>query len=302
MRLTALACLVLVAGLPARAQDKTAIKAVEDKLGTVRFLLRLEDPAGGFAPAPRGKAGLRATSAAARALKYNGEKTPNPDKHAAFVMACFDPATGGFTDAPGGKADVTLTSVGVMAAVELGVPKDRFRKALDYLKDNAKTFEDVRIAAAAVEAWGVKHCPFDLKPWLAVADRELGPTGLAGRTDDALARETASVIAMKLRLGIPRREMVGANQLDDVLQAGQRRDGGFGRGGEAASDLETTYRVMRAFMLMRERPKERAGLRAFVAACRNADGGYGVKPGEPAGVSGTYYAAIVLHWLAEMEK
>ncbi|MBN9524503.1 hypothetical protein J0H58_39315, partial [bacterium] len=250
------------------------------------------------------KPGLRATSAAVRALKYNGQKTPHPDAHAAFVMACFDPATGGFADAPGGKADVTLTSVGVMAAVELGVPKDRFRKSLDYLKANATTFEDVRIAAAAVEAWGVKECPFDLKPWLDIADRELGPTGTAGRTDDALARETASVIAMKLRLGVPRRELVGANKLDDVLQQGQRRDGGYGRGG-AASDLESTYRVMRAFMLMRERPsgtEGRAALRAFVAACRNADGGYGVRPGDPSGAGPTYYAAIILHWLADMEK
>lgn len=300
------AVLALLLAAPAvSAQTAEIEKAIQDKLGSIRYVLKLEAADGGFAPAAGGKPGLRATAAAVRALKYHGQKTPNADKHAAFVMSCFDPVAGGFADAPGGKADVTLTSVGVMGAVELGVPKERFRKALDYLKANAKSFEDVRIAAAAVEAWGVKDAPFDLAPWLDVAKREVGPDGFAGKTADARARDTASVIAMQLRLGVPRRELPGANKLDDVLQAGQRKDGGWGRGGEAASDLESTYRVMRALMLMRERPsgaEGRAALRAFVASCRNADGGYGVKPGDPSGVGPTYYAAIVLHWLADMEK
>ncbi|MND06625.1 hypothetical protein D3C83_281040 [compost metagenome] len=59
---------------------------------------------------------------------------------------------------------------------------------------------------------------------------------------------------------------------------------------------------MRAYMLMKERPKNRAGMRAFIGKCRNADGGYGVKPGDPSSVSGVYYAAIVTKWLDEMEK
>lgn len=298
-----LALLFLAPAAPAQTPDID--KAIRDKLGSIRYVLKLEAPGGGFAPAAGGKPGLRATSAAVRALKYNGQAAVNPEKHAAFLMSCYDPATGGFADAPGGKADVTLTSVGVMGAVELGVPKARFRKALDYLKDNAKTFEEIRIAAAAVEAWGVKDSPFDLGPWLDIAKREVGPDGFAGKTADAQARDTASVIAMQLRLGVPRRELPGANKLDDVLQMGQRKDGGWGRGGEAGSDLESTYRVMRALMLMRERPsgaEGRAALRAFVASCRNADGGYGATPGDPSGVGPTYYAAIVLHWLADMEK
>jgi hypothetical protein len=38
---------------------------------------------------------------------------------------------------------------------------------------------------------------------------------------------------------------------------------------------------------------------AFVEKCRNADGGYGVAPGQPSGVSGTYYAGSIRHWLSE---
>ena len=38
-------------------------------------------------------------------------------------------------------------------------------------------------------------------------------------------------------------------------------------------------------------------LKGFIAKCRNDDGGYGVTPGSPSTVSGTYYAAIVTYWL-----
>jgi prenyltransferase beta subunit len=294
MRLPPLA-LLLLAHPAAPAQTEKIDREVREKLATVRYLQKLEAPAGGFAATPDGKPGLRATSAAVRALKYNGAKVPNPEKHTAFVLSCFDPATGGFADAPGGKVDVTLTSVGVMAAAELGVPKDRYRKALDYLKANAKTFEEVRIAAAGVEAWGVKDAPFDLTPWKDAAREHLKA---AGATDP---REVGSAVALGLRLGgepgQQERKHIAA-----VLTAGQRPDGGWGKAGEKASDPETTYRVMRALMLLKERPADPARLRAFVASCRAADGGYAARPGDPANVGGTYYAAIVLHWLAEMEK
>lgn len=297
MRVAALALVLLVAPA-ARAQTPEIDAAVRAKLDTVRYLTKLEDPKGGFAPAAGAKPGLRATSAAVRALKYNGQKAPNADKHAAFVMACFDPATGGFADAPGGKADVTLTSVGVMAAVELGIPKDRFRKALDYLHAHAKTFEEVRIAAGAVEAWGVKDCPFDVAPWVKTGTAHYREGVEAG---DGAAREVGSATALVLRLG----EKMGQQEravLAGILAGGQRADGGWGKAGEKGSDLETTYRVMRAVALIPSRPGNSARLRAFVASCRNADGGYGVRPGDPSGAGPTYYAAIILHWLTDMEK
>ena len=50
----------------------------------------------GFAGAAgESKSSLRATSAAVRALKYFGGKTPNVDKCRAFVTACHDKASGG---------------------------------------------------------------------------------------------------------------------------------------------------------------------------------------------------------------
>ena len=70
----------------------------------------------------------------------------------------------------------------------------------------------------------------------------------------------------------------------------------FGKEGAKTSDLETSYRITRAFVMLGDRPA--AGkLKEFIEKCHNEDGGYGVTPGAPSSVSGTYYAAILTHWL-----
>ena len=79
-------------------------------------------------------------------------------------------------------------------------------------------------------------------------------------------------------------------------------DGGFGEAKAEVSDLGSTYRVMRALMLLKEKPKDVAALRKFVTSCRNSDGGYGVTAGAPSSMSGVYYATIVSKWLDDMEK
>lgn len=294
MRLSVALVFLLPAAAPARDDAKAA---------TIRWVLALEDPGGGFYLTPKDPRtkvdpvpGLRATSGAVRTLKYLGAEIPNKDRHAAFVLKCLDPKTGAFAE-PGGKPDVTITSVGVMAAAELGIPKEKYAKAMDYLKENAKTFEDVRIAAAAVEAWGVKDCPFDLKPWFKIADDEVNTTPDPNRDP---ARPLGSVSAFILRLGAP----VPANfeRAPATLAAAQRQDGGWGRDGQKGGDIETTYRVMRALMLFKASPKDVKKLREFIASHRNTDGGYSTTPGEKSVVSGTYYATIITKWLDEMEK
>lgn len=300
MRSCLASIVVVLAPSFAVAQTKAIQDTVDARLGGLKFVLAQEDPAGGFRAFPGDPTELRPTSAAIRAIKYLGGKVPNSQKHAAFVLSCYNPQTGGFADKPGGTPDVFITSVGVMAAVELDVPREKFAKALAFLRENAKSFEDVRIGAAAVEAWGVKDCPFDLKPWLAIADKEIGPEGTAGK-DDGIARETASVVAMKLRLGQTERDLVNGKKVDDFLQMGQRSDGGYGRAGAKGSDLESTYRVMRAFVLLKQRPKDRPGMRAFLLKCRNPDGGFGVQPGAKSTVPATYYFAIISKWLDGME-
>ena len=304
--------LPLVFLLPAvsAAQTQEMVDAVERKLAaqkTAKWVLEREAPDGGFylapqepktdaAPAPM----LRATNGAVRALKYlgfpllKGER----EKHAKFVLSCYDPQTGAFSE-PGGKPDVAITSIGVMAAMELGVPKEKFAKAMDYLKANAKTFEEVRIGAAAVEAWGVKECPFDLKPWIELGGKYSYDKGLFRKMSpkDGGAREIGSVGAMIVRLGGD----VQASRTADLLSAGQRDDGGWAKEGAKTSDIESTFRVVRAYTLFKEKPKDVKKLRAFVESHRNADGGYATKPVDRSTMSGVYYATIVTKWLDEME-
>ena len=289
------------------AQTKEMVEAVERKLATLKYIQSLEAPGGGFYVTPPAKsdakpvASLRATNGAVRAWRYLGgdnlgSKFPNKEKHAAFVLSCYDPKTGAFAE-PGGKPDVTITSIGVMAAAELGIPHEKYAKAMDYLKENAKTFEEVRIGAAAVEAWGVKDCPFELKPWRRIANGFAGMDALDAK--DGGARNTGSLVAFVLRLGqdLPR----GAD-VNPIFANGQRDDGGWGKAGEKASDIETTYRVMRALMLLKEKPKDAKKLREFIDAHRNKDGGYATKPGDKSSMSGVYYCVIVSKWLDDMEK
>jgi hypothetical protein len=299
---------LVIAFVPSVALAQAPAAATQKK-ETLKWVIELQDPTGGFYAAAKEpgsdvkpQPGLRATSAAVRAIKYLGGDIPNKDKHAAFVLKCFDPKTGGFAE-PGGKPDVTIASIGVMAAAELGIPKEKYAKAMDYLKENAKTFEDVRIGAAAVEAWGVKDCPFSLKDWARIADdylRSIKPTATRESLRDGESRDWGSVAAFNLRLGL-----LSANTFDDVggfLGQGQRDDGGWGKRGEKPSDIETTYRVMRAFMLLKEKPKDIPALRKFIESHRNNDGGYATKPGDKSSVGGVYYAVVVTKWLDEMEK
>jgi hypothetical protein len=285
---------LLVCVFPAVAAAQ--VPDAQARKDALKWALAQQDPeTGAFKVEPKGKPSLRACNGAVRAIKYLGGELPTPEKVSKFVLSCYDPATGAFAE-PGGKSDVAITAIGVLAAAELGIPKEKYRKAMDYLKEHAKTFEEVRIAAAAVEAWGVKDCPFDLRPWITVAADEAHKKALPPRDE---ARSAGSYAALILRLG----RSLGDNSLvPETLQAGQRPDGGWGKEGEKGSDQETTYRVMRAMYLLKAKPADAARLRKFLLSCRNEDGGFGVKPGEPSSMSGVYYFAIVSKWLDELEK
>jgi prenyltransferase beta subunit len=294
----------------ASAQTKEMIEAIDRKLDsdrTAKWVFSLQAPDGGFYLAPQDpntdaapRPSLRATNGAVRALKYRGFPLlkGERDKHAAFVLKCYDPQTGAFAE-PGGKPDVAITSIGVMAAVELGVPKDKFAKAMDYLKANAKTFEEVRIGAAAVEAWGVKECPFKLDEWVAIMSKFAD--SLPKKVTGDEARDIGSLVACSLRM----REGFNAEERAvavGAIKSGEHPTGGWGKKGEKNADIETTYRVMRTLMMLGEKPKDAKKLREFLDSHRNQDGGYATKPGDKSSMSGVYYATIVGKWLDEMEK
>lgn len=262
---------------------------------TLAYLQKLHHADGGFAPASTARAAspssLRATLGAVRALRYFGGQLADREATRAFCERCFDRETGGFADRPGGKSDVPTTAVGLMAAVELELPLDRYREpALAYLMQHAKGFEDIRIAAAGLEA--IHARPAQATAWLKEIQAMRNSDGTYG-SGSGQARATGGAVVAVLRLG---GEIEQRDQVVAALKAGQRADGGFGKADAAGSDLDSCYRIMRAFAMLKIQP-DADRLRTFVASCRNADGGYGVTPGERSTVSGTYEAGIILHWL-----
>jgi len=276
--------LLLVAPLRAEAPDRS--KAID-------FLVKLQNKDGGFRPsADDEKSSLRATSSAVRALHYLGGELPNRAECVKFVDSCFDKASGGFADVPGGKPDVTVTAVGLMAVAELKMDADKYvGPAVKYLDENARGFEDLRIAVAGFEA--VNRKPAQTEAWIEQIKKEANPDGTFGK-GDGQARQTASGVVILMRLG---QQPLQPTAVLKVLGDGLREDGAYGKADAKGSDLESTYRVLRAFHMLQTMPQGADKIAKFIDSCQNADGGYGVAPGQPSTAAGTYYAAIGTQWL-----
>ncbi len=293
MQLRISLCILLL--LPAVVRSQPADKE------TVKFIQSLQNGDGGFLPAPQDprldqapRSGLRATTAANRALEYFGGELPNKEKVVKYVASCFDEKSGGFADVPQGTPAVVATAIGLMAIVELDMPRKPYQEpATAFLIKNVANFEDARIAVAGFEAVK-KHPPEEvIRKWLEYTSGLANKDGTYGK-GDGKTRDTGSVVAMKLRMGLA---VEGTDALEAALFNGQREDGAFGKAGARGSDLETTYRVVRAIHMLKGNPKDVAKLREFIGKCRNKDGGYGMAPGQPSTVAGTYFAGIIYHWL-----
>ncbi len=276
-------------------------QSADEKQATVRYVHALNLPDGGFIIAAQDpkldqmpRSTLRATSAGIRAIKYFGGELRDKKKTREFVLSCYDAKSGGFADTPGGMPNGTLTAVGMMAAAEV-VPDFEFGAATKYLRANATTFEERRLAVAGMEA--SKKFPKEIDEWFAEVKKSANKDGTYGK-EPSLPRDTGGTVAMFLRAGKDI-SMDERKAVINALQSGQRTDGAYGKGDAKGSDLESTYRVMRAFHLLKSAPKDTKALREYVAKCRNADGGYGVEPGKPSAVNSTYYAGIILHWMAQ---
>jgi prenyltransferase beta subunit len=268
---------------------------------TIAYLQKLQTSTGGFlsmAPKPNIRLAptLRATTTGVRALHHFGGKVPDREAAARFVARCYHADSGGFSDMPGGKSDVFSTAVGLMAVTELKMPAQKYAAAGKFLSANAQSFEDIRIAAAGFEALK-KKAPLREK-WIAEVVKLRNKDGSYGK-GAGLARATGGSVVTLLRLGV---KPAHPETILKFLNDGQRQNGGWGKADNAiASDLETTYRVMRCYAMLKAQPKHVEGVRSFIAKCRNADGGYGVAPGQPSSVAGTYFAGITLHWLQPKE-
>lgn len=290
-----ISALILI--LPALAWCQTP----EQKKATIQWLQDLQCSDGGFVVArddarldqtPKG--GLRATSGVLWALEFFGAHAKDEKAAARFVLSCYDPATGTFSEQPGAKTDVFTTSVGLMVTKRLNLQKSIVvEKSVAYLSAQAKEFEDIRIAAAGFEAANVK--PPIAKTWCSLLQARANPDGSYGKGAEK-ARATGGTVAALLRLGESPADH--RTQALATMNAGQNKDGGYGKDESGASDLETTYRVVRCYHMLAASPPKVEALHGFIAKCRNNDGGYGIQPGKPSHAGATYYAGILLRWLA----
>ncbi len=264
---------------------------------TIDYLHRLQTESGGFLPqadkggAKSGEPTLRATSAAVRAVKYFGGKLKKKDAAAKFVASCHDAKSGGFANMPGGKADVFATAVGLMAVAELGMPMDKYKDdAVKFLSEQAVSFDDIRIAVAGLEAIKAKAPKADA--WLELIQKMQNKDGTFGN-GKAAARDTGGAVVAILRLG---GEVKNKEAVLKILKEGQHPSGAWSKD-DAAPELESSYRVMRAFHMLKALPDDVEAVRTYIEKCRNADGGYSVAPNQESSVSGCYYAAIIRHWI-----
>lgn len=280
---------LIVASIPPGLHAQTA----DEKKTTISYLQSLQTKAGGFRISEKADSpSLRATSSCLRALRYFGGQPRDPEAAKSFVLSCWNRDAGGFADSPGGKPDVILTSVGLMALVELKLPTDKYESpAIRFMTENAREFEQIRMTAAGLES--IKRASPNNADWLSALVKKQNRDGTFGSGKE-IPRETGSVVACILRLG---GKIKDARSIIRALDAGQREDGGFGKSDAAGSDLETSYRIVRTYVMLKARPARSDDLRAFIVKCRNTDGGYGVTPGTPSTASATYFASILLHWL-----
>ena len=281
--LPGLAACLIVAAPVASAQSPP------DLIQSAKYAAGFQNPDGGFAPARGGASTLGATSSATRVLKYTGGAVPDVLGAIKFVKSCVDKGTGGFAPTPGGKADVGTTASGLMALAELKIADDpTVDAAVKFLEANAKTFEEVRIAAAGFEAVKKTSPVFDR--WAKEITDTENPDGTFG-SGDGKARETGGKAVALLRLG---KTLDKKAAIFDYLRSAQKPDGGWSRDG-GPSELDSTYRIMRGFFMAGEKP-DLDRLTALIARCRQSDGSYGAKPAAEGSPGGTYLATILLRW------
>ena len=197
---------------------------------------------------------------------------------------------GGFAQTPGGKPDVVTTAIGLLAAAELKIAdKAMIDDAIAYFGARR---QDVR-GSPDVDRRprGRGRCLARFPP-LGRADRGLRqPDGSFGEgAARAFASGGAGAAILRMGMNLEKRDAVIA-----AIKAGQRPEGAWSKD-DGPPDLSSSYRVMRALYMLKEKPDVEK-LVGFIGRCRHDDGSYSSTPGGPGSLGSTYFATIILRWL-----
>jgi pimeloyl-ACP methyl ester carboxylesterase/prenyltransferase beta subunit len=261
---------------------------------TAAYAAAHQNKDGGFTTKVGQASSLGATNTGLKILLHVGGSVPDMLGCVKYVKSCRD-ASGGFAPTPGGKPDVVTTALGLMAAAELKIADAAMIDgAIGYLGKNAKTFEEVRMAIAGLEA--VHGTSPDFPRWNEQLQAMRNPDGTFGAgPTQAFATGGAGAAILRMGQKLDKRDAVVA-----AIRAGQRPEGAWSKDA-GPPDLPGTYRVMRALYMLGEKP-DVDRLLGFIGRCRQSDGSYATAPGGAGEFGGTYNATIVIRWLRLLDQ
>ncbi|MSR30096.1 MAG: hypothetical protein EXR99_01200 [Gemmataceae bacterium] len=265
---------------------------LEPKKSVQDYALSLENPDGGFlSEKAKEKTSLRATLGAIRISQMEKKSLSSLKAHQKFILSCWK-ESGEFADTPGGKPDLITTVVGLMACKDANILEEKVRKSgVLYLIENAKNFEEVRMACAFLAQ--EKEIAQVREAWSGLVLNHLRQTKTQAKPHQ-LGREMAGALVTLLRLGVAPPMEYG------FTGSWRQQDGGFASANSTQSDMDTVYRVGR-FLHMTQNQTELRKTLPFIEKCANADGGFGPAPGKPSTMGATYQARIVLLWTHSLQ-
>jgi pimeloyl-ACP methyl ester carboxylesterase/prenyltransferase beta subunit len=281
--------LLALLGQPTRLLAQTPAEFVR----TGAYLASLQNPDGSFSASKGAPGSLSATSSVVRTLGFVRGSIPDVLACIRYLKSCRVPNSG-FSATPGGQPEVHVTAVGLMAAADLKVDDaTMIQDAIAYFAANAKSFEEVRIAIAGLEA--VKTPSPDFPRWLKQIEATRNSKGTYGEGPGEAFASGGAAAAIR-RMGM---KVENADAIIAAIKAAQRPDGAWSKD-DGPTDLSASYRIMRGLFMMGAKP-DIPKLRAYIASCRQPDGSYSVRPGGEGTPSGTYYSMIITRWTRLLE-
>ena len=216
---------------------------------------------GGFDAGPGQPSTLGATNSGLRVLDYVGGSVPDIAVCIAFVKACQVKGVG-FAQTPGGKPDVVTTAIGLLAAAELKLAdRAMIDDPVAYFGANAKTFEEVRMSIAGLEA--VAAVSADFPRWAEQIESLRQPDGSFGEgASKAFASGGAGAAILRMGMNLENRDAVIA-----AIKSGRRPEGAWSKD-DGPPDLSSSYRVRRALYMLKEKPDVEK-LVNFISRCRH---------------------------------
>ncbi|RVE91071.1 ankyrin repeat domain-containing protein [Sinorhizobium meliloti] len=266
--------------------------AVSSEDRTICFLRALQREDGGYVDnETQAASGLQDTVSALKALRLLCAGPKELQKAFGYVLSCANDA-GGFAREPDGAPGAYWTAFGLIALRELGeieTLRAAAARHAQFMYQNATSAPDYFMVIAAHEECGV----LGSIPEAAISffQSQVNEEGTFGGSVHANAIACSALLRSGSEINTPEPIIRG-------LLSAQRPDGGFAEVGNA-SDLLTTYLVMRALLLLNAAPNL-GELRRYIRKLSVTSGGYASTIGGTPSASATYQSHCILQWIDDL--